>query len=251
MGLLGLLRMQSREIEVQDRVSEYYEHVRYRNKYSTMYHHGLISIVISMIENDGRILDNGCGIGDLILQFPNKDIIGLDISNGMLEKAKTRMKYITRGDSESLPFRAESFDTIVCRSLLHHVKNKQRTISEMNRVLNHKGELIILEPIQSLLSLMPRNVIKESEHFSSQHGDFKEKELFDLLKKNFKMDRIINVGYIAYPLVGFPDIMNLNKYIPFKSCTIPLLMKFDEVLSKLPIINKQSWGIIARFTKNH
>ncbi|MHA2121150.1 MAG: class I SAM-dependent methyltransferase [Promethearchaeota archaeon] len=242
--------MITEEIEVQDHVSDYYSNLRYKNKHSVIYHESLVSIVISLIEKNGLILDNGCGIGDLSAYHISNNIVGMDISEGMLNKAKARMDLIVRGNTEKLPFRTGTFSTVICRSLLHHVKNKKHAISEMARVLQKDGELILVEPIKTVISKIPRKLMKGSDHFSSLHGDFKKEELIRLLGNSFNLEKCVHVGYIAYPLLGFPDIVFAQKYIPFKDQSVPILLKIDKFLSKLPIINQQSWGIILRLTKN-
>ncbi|UCG68644.1 MAG: class I SAM-dependent methyltransferase [Thermoplasmata archaeon] len=241
--------MISEEIDLQDFVSEYYANVRYKNKYSLMYHEALLSVAISLIKNDGLILDNGCGVGNLFEHSPNKNIIGIDISEGMLNKAKSRMVYVVRGDTEKLPFKNLSFDSVICKALLHHVHNKEVAIREMERVLRDGGELIVVEPIKTILSAMPRKMVKESKHFSTIHSNFKRDELIKLFGDRFDIKSVIYNGYIAHPLLGFPDVIDLHKYIPFKDHSVPILMRIDNFISKLPIINKQSWTIILRLTK--
>jgi len=103
------------------------------------------------------ILDIATGTGDLAIQYAKKtsapEIIGLDLSEGMLEVARkkvegvenaSRIKFV-KGDSEALPFTDAYFDAI---SVSFGVRNFERLevgLSEIYRVLKPGGLFIILE----------------------------------------------------------------------------------------------------------
>ena len=237
------------EVKVQDRVSKDYEEVRYAEQYSIRYQESWFRLMLSLIDKDGLILDNGCGIGNLVEFLPKNEIIGLDISRGMLTKAKERMNTLVNGYSQRLPFKDETFDVIVCRALLHHLPNPKEGVTEMYRVLKKNGEVIISEPIQSVLSNMPRKLVKGSEHFSEIHKDFKKMELINIIQDKFCIEEIRHFGYIAYPLLGFPDVVDLFRYFPFKKRVASFLIDIDRLLSTIPLINTQSWGIFIKALK--
>ena len=238
-----------KEIDVQDDVSEDYDHIRYMKEYSVMYQYSLFKTMISLIGAKGLILDNGCGTGTLMEFLPTNDIVGFDISSGMLNKAKKRMNIFVRGDSQRLPFKDETFNIIVCRALLHHLPDTKEGVTEMQRVLKKNGEVVILEPIQSVLSIIPRTLIKGSEHFSEIHKDFKKKELINIIQNKFCIEKIRHFGYIAYPLLGFPDVVDCFRYFPFKKQVASFLVDIDQLLQRIPMINTQSWGIIIKASK--
>lgn len=48
-------------------------------------------------------------------------------------------------NAENLPFKDAFFDAVFLYTTLHHIKNKQRAFSELLRVINVKGALIIIE----------------------------------------------------------------------------------------------------------
>ena len=102
------------------------------------------------------ILDVATGTGDFALEAlklnPEK-IIGIDISNGMLDIA--RKKIITKhlnelfevrlGDSEQLDFESNKFDAVTVSFGVRNFENLQKGISEIFRVLKPGGKLIVLE----------------------------------------------------------------------------------------------------------
>jgi ubiquinone/menaquinone biosynthesis C-methylase UbiE len=237
------------EIAIQDSVSLDYDTIRYYRPFSENYQDEWFKKMVQLINKKGVILDNGCGVGQLSKFFPAEDIVGYDISQGMLDKAKNKLQYLIQGDSQLLPFRDEVFDIVVCRSLLHHLPNPHTALLEMNRVLKPHGELVLTEPIDTILSRFPRKLVKKSGHFSELHRDFKSHELIELIELKFTVAKIEYFGYLAYPIMGFPDIVDPFKYVPFKKPMSSFLIFLDNICSSIPVIKKTSWVIIIKAIK--
>ncbi len=104
------------------------------------------SILESVFDSKMRILDVGTGTGflALILAELGHEVVGLDISEGMLKVAKMKAKkrglkvQFKLGDAENLPFKDESFDAIVCRHLLWTLPNPKKALAEWVRVAKEK-----------------------------------------------------------------------------------------------------------------
>jgi ubiquinone/menaquinone biosynthesis C-methylase UbiE len=102
-----------------------------------------------------RLLDIGCGTGKFLAQvaecFPETEIFGLDLSPGMLERAKPRcQRYgdrvrLVRGDSACLPFPDNFFDVVTCSHSFHHYPDQQRVICEIYRVLRPNGRMLLVD----------------------------------------------------------------------------------------------------------
>lgn len=103
-----------------------------------------------------RILDLASGTGDFAIESlrlqPN-EIVGMDISEGMLEVGRQKMKkrgfdhIITMqlGDSENLPFEDNHFDALTVGFGVRNYENLEKGLAEMLRVVRPGGKLIILE----------------------------------------------------------------------------------------------------------
>jgi ubiquinone/menaquinone biosynthesis C-methylase UbiE len=120
---------------------------------------GVISFLESRFDLRGkRILDFGCGWGtDLIFCLKKGyDTFGIDIS---WEKAKFHTLRVQRrnypkfwierfilSQGENLPFKSESFDLVYSNQVIEHVKDPERCISEIFRVLKKDGILYIRAP---------------------------------------------------------------------------------------------------------
>lgn len=89
-----------------------------------------------------RVLDNGCGRGEFLHAFGQLGLeaYGTDIS-GYCKEAR-----VLDLNTEALPFEDHFFDVVFTKSVLEHMENTERYITEMYRVLNRGGILIMLVP---------------------------------------------------------------------------------------------------------
>lgn len=237
------------EIAVQDRVACEYEQKRYQYPYARRYHNWWTNQMLSGIRTDGRILDNGCGTGLLFDKFAPGQVVGLDISSEMLKYAAKHCDQLILGNSQKLPLKDGSFDVVFCRSLLHHLPQPELAVKEISRVLRPGGQAVFADTNSSLLSYLPRMIANRGEHFSQEHKNLNRRIMQRLLEPHFKVREVRYFGYIAYPLLGFPDILKLFKYVPFKSIAEPVLMSLDNFLSRIPLLRTQSWGILVKAAK--
>jgi ubiquinone/menaquinone biosynthesis C-methylase UbiE len=92
---------------------------------------------------DARILEVGCGPGELWLQNIDRIPAGweltlADLSPGMIEEARNvlgdRAAYVV-ADAQELPFQDESFDGAIANHMLYHVPDRPRALREIARVL--------------------------------------------------------------------------------------------------------------------
>ena len=102
------------------------------------------------------ILDLATGTGDFAiacLALNPEKIIGMDISSGMLEVGKQKMKKrafdniidMQLGDSENMPFEDATFDAITVGFGVRNYENLEKGLGEMLRVLKPGGQAVILE----------------------------------------------------------------------------------------------------------
>lgn len=98
----------------------------------------------------GRVLELGVGTGLNLPLYRNvEEVIGVDISRKMLEKARRKRTEVPvkliQADARSLPFPNKSFDTVVSTFFLCVVPEKERVIREIKRVLKPNGSLLAME----------------------------------------------------------------------------------------------------------
>lgn len=116
-------------------------------------------VAIGKLRDSGpqHILDVATGTGDVAIMAARllrpTSIVGVDISNEMLEIGKAKIKNkgleklitLKEGDSENLPFPSNTFDAITVAFGVRNYENLEKGLSDMLRVLKPGGKLVILE----------------------------------------------------------------------------------------------------------
>ncbi|QQG43935.1 MAG: class I SAM-dependent methyltransferase [Candidatus Roizmanbacteria bacterium] len=148
-----------------------------------------ISLFISDKKNR-KILDAGCGTG-LILRHLPKNSVGIDINPRHIEKTKrnTLSNKIVLGDIEKTPFKKNTYDIVVCFETLEHLLFPEKALSEFKRILKKGGLFIGSVPRKSMLWYL-RALSKSHPHNEPFHREFSEKEIFLLVSKSFKIQKI-------------------------------------------------------------
>ena len=102
------------------------------------------------------ILDIATGTGDLAINLAEtsaEKIVGLDISPGMLEVGKEKVKAkqldnrveMIIGDSENMPFEDNTFDAITVAFGVRNFETLENGLKDILRVLKPGGTFVILE----------------------------------------------------------------------------------------------------------
>lgn len=155
-----------------------------------------IKYIASKLNNNAFVLDVGTAIGEcprfLTEKFnKNFNVIGIDTSENMLEKAKSfapKAKFIQM-DMRDLQFESNIFDAIICFATLIHVNDDdcKKILKNFDQILKPNGFLAI-------------NVM---EHIG------KEKEIF--VKEPFNPKYM--TYYNRYSKKFFIDFFNENNYV--------------------------------------
>ena len=85
----------------------------------------------------GRILEVGCGEGELAERMRLElmaEVVAVDQSERMVERAQARGVDARLGDVQNLPFDDREFDCAVAAWMLYHVHDVDRALSELARV---------------------------------------------------------------------------------------------------------------------
>lgn len=106
--------------------------------------------------NPEQILDVATGTGDFAIaakkKFKGVTVKGIDISGGMLEVGREKLKKknidgieLIKADSADIPFDDNSFDVAIVAFGVRNFENLAQGLREMQRVLRPGGEIVVLE----------------------------------------------------------------------------------------------------------
>ena len=106
-------------------------------------------------EENLKILDVGCGTGEISLLFAEMghEVTGIDISKQMLKVAKTKAEALKadirfeEGDAENPLYEACSFDIVFNRHLLWTLPAPEKAIKNWKRVLKDSGKVVIIDGV--------------------------------------------------------------------------------------------------------
>jgi ubiquinone/menaquinone biosynthesis C-methylase UbiE len=105
--------------------------------------------VLSLLPKKAKILDLGCGPGRDTAIFAQKgfEVMGVDLSEKMIELARTRVKNATFKvmDATKLEFGAETFDCVWANAIFLHIPKSEikQALTETFRVLKKGGILYV------------------------------------------------------------------------------------------------------------
>jgi demethylmenaquinone methyltransferase/2-methoxy-6-polyprenyl-1,4-benzoquinol methylase len=167
-----------------------------------------------------KILDIATGTGDFAianLKLNPEEIVGIDISNGMLDVGRQKMikrnvdhiVTMKQADSEALPFDEGYFDGLTVGFGVRNFENLEKGLSEMLRVLRPGGKAVILE--FSKPKVFP---IKQAFGFYSKY-------VIPVLGKNISKDEKA-YAYLPESVEAFPegkDFMDILTKLNYKNVT--------------------------------
>jgi ubiquinone/menaquinone biosynthesis C-methylase UbiE len=109
-----------------------------------------------------RVLEAGCGTGLILRRLAPlaRHAVGIDLSGGMLARARDRRLSVAQCPVDALPFADGSFETVVSFKVLAHVPAIERALRELARVTRPGGHLVLefynRFSLRTLLKLLKR-----------------------------------------------------------------------------------------------
>ena len=125
----------------------------YDKVFGKVFHEGRESAIRNLnVQPNEQILEVGVGTGLALPMYPRHcRIVGIDVSEGMLAKAKEKAEahsldhvQLHRMDAGAMEFEDDSFDTVVAAYVVTAVPDYRTVVSEMIRVCRPGGRIIML-----------------------------------------------------------------------------------------------------------
>jgi len=196
-----------------------------------------------------KLLDLGCGTGgsfNQIQQSGDWHITGVDLSEAMVSSAQQRYPEldISVADASQLPFAKDSFSTVVALGLIEYITASNTVITEIKRVLNADGHLIISIPNQNSIFRKLRKLesaftipIKQFLHKIVNKSEYKQA----IFHQQWQLPHFINkletenlnieqINYCSYAL--------LSPKLESSQWNIQLCQKLNKRLAATSWLNK-------------
>jgi SAM-dependent methyltransferase len=122
---------------------EYFEYLKTRSRLGLLYRRGWLYPRLCA-HLSGRVLDVGCGIGDMVAFRQNT--VGVDVNSYTVDFCRKRGLDARLMAIDQLPFADAEFDGAICDNVLEHVENPRALLAEMRRVLRPSGRLLLGVP---------------------------------------------------------------------------------------------------------
>lgn len=185
------------------------------------------------------VLDIACGSGYggyYLLNNGAKEVIGVDNSGDAVSYARYKYHkknlFFLKGDAENLAFPNNKFDVIVSMETIEHLRNPQKFIKEIKRVLKQGGLLIISTPNALVY---PKGNTFHIKEFTPEKYKIMLKKYFKNLKMFFQGNTIVT--YIKKDNKKFNnkkyEYLQLNKLINGKKPLLQINNKEDMFMLAL------------------
>ncbi|MFI5360616.1 MAG: glycosyltransferase [Elusimicrobiota bacterium] len=108
------------------------------------YHEAVTKIVCGLVRPGLKVLELGCGAGDLLAAVKPSRGVGLDFSSKMIEAARARHPELefVEGDAEDLPL-TETFDVVILSDLVGSLGDVWRVFRELKKVCRADTRIIL------------------------------------------------------------------------------------------------------------
>lgn len=189
-----------------------------KNKY---YYHNLANLCSFLVPPGKRVLEIGCGTGDLLAHLKASKAAGSDISSEMIKIAEKKYPNVKfyETDAEALDI-SEKFDYVIASDLIGVLYDIERAFKSWHSICNQDTRLIVTyynflwQPLIFLAEKLRLKMPQKIHNWLSPHD-------------------VINMLNLAdFEVIKMGGILLFPKYIPLLSTF------FNKYIARLPILNR-------------
>ena len=172
----------------------------YRNEIDDEYSSFVSSV--KEIKPKGRILDIGCGRGDLLRHFDGSDyeLLGIELSRKDVEIGTQEYGInIICDDFYRYPFSCEKFDIIILWGVIEHLNDLNGLMSKIEAIIAEDGLLIINTQIEDWVFIEPFRMLNRLfPKLGSYFGDFiYDREHLFFFRSRFLLDYLSSFKFFC------------------------------------------------------
>lgn len=185
----------------------------------------------NILANDLRILDIGCGTGNLgeyFIKNQNCEVYGVEINKHAFSQAKLKLSKVVNDNIETvnLDFKLNSFDFIILGDVIEHLINPNKVIIKLLPFLKNNGTIIITTPNVRHWSVSFKLIFKDN-------WDYKAWGILDFTHLRF---------FTKTSFINILESLNISNFEVEWSLQKP---------SKSSIFNFLTFGIFKGFLASH
>ena len=173
------------------------------------------------LKEGDRLLEVGCGAGNILEMTPPSQRFGVDLSTFVLEKAKQRLNktaQLFQANAQSLPLKSGVFQRVICSEVLEHLLDPAAALQEIGRILDSHGAAILSVPNEPLINRIKRILVGLGifNRLFQKQGDYARvpermddewhlhsldlREWLNLVKPFFRVTRIRRIPFFWIPV---------------------------------------------------
>lgn len=151
---------------------------------------------------DSRVLEVGCGTGAMaerINALPGVTLVAVDFSERLVELTAARGVDARQADICYLPFEDDTFDVVYAGWMLYHVRDLDRALNEVRRVLRPGGTFVAVTNGDDSLADLRREAGGRPvvTRFSSENGEFTLRRHFSDVRRQDLETRAVFTDHAA------------------------------------------------------
>ena len=155
----------------------------------------------AVLPASSKVLDFGCGPGTLALALEDMgyDVLGVDGAQQMIEVARAeaerrkskRVRFAVM-NAEDLSLEAESYDAVICSSVLEYIDDDMRFVADIARVIRTGGYFLVSVPHTASVFGMGEDIMKRSaaytraarrQHLTFSRRRYQKKQFLGILER--------------------------------------------------------------------
>jgi ubiquinone/menaquinone biosynthesis C-methylase UbiE len=182
-----------------------------------------VKAIVALMDahEEDRILEIGCGAGNVIGKTSFGKLFATDLSPLILTKAKEKLRnrvVLFQADAQILPCKDEVIMQVICSEVLEHLLSPPEALMEMARILEPKGRAIVSIPNEQLINRIKKILIRLRifHWLMTRRGEYQEmparmedewhlhayplRDWLNLFKRFFRVVRVKKIPFFWLPL---------------------------------------------------
>jgi ubiquinone/menaquinone biosynthesis C-methylase UbiE len=259
--LPNITDFQRNEKKFHDQIHQDEIEVHQLNTVRNSYYHDYFKKLLYKLPQESIILEIGSGSGYDLKPLIDKgySVIASDISEESIKSIKKifndKILYLV-ADGQNSPLPNNSVAATFMVAAFHHFENQTKALAEIKRVTKKDGLIILaMEPSRFMMwftkmfkGVEDLRIYKNHSEADETHQGFSKNDLRIAIRDSrlaiYK--RVwLTLGFLHYGLEAIYRIFKLKKRFKIPRFIEWVLLIFDEILLKIPIINLLNWHWIV------